>query len=126
MSIFALIAERRIQEAIQKGLLDNLSLKGKPIAQEDLSAVPEELRMGYKILKNAGYLPEELQLKKEILALGDLLKTCENPEEKASTRRRITQRQLQLDMLMEKKERSLAWQEYQDKLERKLSKEVKG
>ena len=69
MSIFASIAERRITEAIQNGLLDDLSLKGKPIPREDLSAVPEELRMGYKVLKNAGYLPEELQLRQEILSL---------------------------------------------------------
>ena len=72
MSMFARIAEQRIQEAVARGELDNLSLKGEPIPLEDLSAVPEELRMGYKILKNAGVLPEELP--GLYRCIGDLLK----------------------------------------------------
>ena len=38
-----------------------------------LVGVPEHLRMGYKILKNAGVLPEEMQLKKEMVSLKTLL-----------------------------------------------------
>ena len=125
MSIFYLIAERRIQEAMKDGLLDDLAMKGQPIPHEDLSGVPEELRMGYKILKNAGYLPEELQLQQEILSIKDMLQACTDLEGRSEARQKLTLRQLQLDMLMEKKGRSLASREYQDKLEARLLRKTK-
>lgn len=121
MSILHNLAERRILEAIKEGFLDDLTLRGQPIHREDLSAVPEELRMGYKILKNAGYLPEELQLQQEILALQDLLNACTSAEEQKETRRKLSLRRLHFEMLMEKRGRSLAIREYQAKLEAKFS-----
>ena len=59
MDIFFTIAERKIREAVERGDLDNLTLKGQPIRTEDYSGVPEELRMGYKVLHNASMLPPE-------------------------------------------------------------------
>ena len=54
------IAERRIQEAIERGEFDDLPGKGKPLhLGEDDRSVPEELRMAYRMLKNAGLLPPE-------------------------------------------------------------------
>jgi hypothetical protein len=120
MSIFASIAERRIQEAIQRGEFDNLTLRGQPLPREDLSAVPEDLRMGYKILKNAGYLPEELQLHREMLTLKDLLLTCNDMQDRTAIRRQLTLRQLQFDQLMERNGRNLAVQEYQPVLTARL------
>lgn len=75
------IAERRIQEAIERGDFDNLPGKGKPLQLEDDSYIPEELRMVYKILKNANCLPPELQLRKEIRQLKDLLVNLEDERE---------------------------------------------
>ena len=121
MSILHTLAERRILEAIKEGVLDDLSLHGQPIRREDFSGVPEDLRMGYKILKNAGYLPEELQVKKEILTLKDMLSACTSPEEKEDFKRKLSLRRLQFDILMEKRGSSLAIREYQSKLEAKLS-----
>ncbi len=67
------IAERRIQSAIDDGKLDDLPGKGKPLELDDDSLVPEELRVAYRILKNAGYLPPELEDRKQALDLCDLL-----------------------------------------------------
>ncbi|MBW2036242.1 MAG: DUF1992 domain-containing protein [Deltaproteobacteria bacterium] len=67
------IAEQRILKAIEEGAFDNLSGKGKPLTLEDDSRIPEDLRMAYKILKNAGYLPPEISLRKEIAKIEDLL-----------------------------------------------------
>lgn len=120
MSIFSSIAEQRIREAIERGDLDDLSLKGRAIPPEDLSHVPEELRMGYKVLKNAGYLPEELQLHQELVRLKDLLQSCEDPQEQRALRERITLRQLQFDQLMERNGGSLAVQEYRQALVARL------
>ena len=64
-----LIAERRISEAIQKGLLDTHVWRNRHLPMTYDNMVPEELRMAYKILKNAGYLPPEIEAKKEIESL---------------------------------------------------------
>lgn len=58
MEIFSRIAEGKISEAIRNGEIENLPGRGKPTRLDDLSSVPEELRMAYVILKNAGILPE--------------------------------------------------------------------
>jgi hypothetical protein len=72
--ILQLIAERRIAEAIQEGKLRFLECwKGKPLPQEDDSRVPPDLRMAYKILKNAGYLPPEIETRKEIQRMEELI-----------------------------------------------------
>lgn len=78
MDIFNKIAEQRIIEAINQGVFDNLTNKGKPLEMEDMSLVPEDLRMAYKILKNAGMIPPELEDRKEILNLKDLINTIDD------------------------------------------------
>lgn len=83
-NIISQIAEGRIQEAIDKGELNNLPGEGKPLILEDLSQVPEDLRMAYKILKNFGALPEEIAIKKELATLTTLLDNC--PDEKERVR----------------------------------------
>jgi hypothetical protein len=67
------IAEQRILEAREKGEFDNLAGSGKPIQLGDDNHVPEILRAGFRILKNAGYLPSELQARKEIANVQQLL-----------------------------------------------------
>jgi hypothetical protein len=120
MSFIELLAEQKIQEAIRRGELDNLALKGKPLPREDFSDVPEELRMGFKILKNAGVLPEELELNREILSLQDLLASCRDPEEERSLRRRLTLKRLHFDLLMEKNRRNGDFHRYAGLIESRL------
>ncbi|WJV62200.1 DUF1992 domain-containing protein [Pectobacteriaceae bacterium C52] len=72
-------AERHIVEAQLKGDFDNLSGCGRPLQLDDNSAVPEELRSAFHLLKNAGYLPQELLDRKEALTLIQLLQEI-NPE----------------------------------------------
>lgn len=67
------IAEQRIQEAVEDGVFERLSGQGKPLMLDEDRDVPKELRMGYHILKNAGYLPPELQQRKEAISLCDLV-----------------------------------------------------
>lgn len=61
MHAFDFVAERKIDEALARGELDNLPGMGRPLDLEDDSLVPEELRMAYRILKNAGYVPREVE-----------------------------------------------------------------
>ena len=89
MNFFERIAENRILEAIDNGLFDNLRGRGKPLKFEDESHIPPELRMAYKILKNADCLPPELELRKEIVQLQDLVASLPDEAEKLKQMRRL-------------------------------------
>jgi len=67
------LAEEKIKDSIARGDFDNLAGAGKPIVLEDESYIPEELRAGIRILKNSGYLPAEIQLRKDIANVEELL-----------------------------------------------------
>lgn len=67
-------AERHIRDAQQKGEFDDLPGSGEPIALDDDSHIAPELRAGYRLLKNAGCLPPELEQRREAIELADLLK----------------------------------------------------
>ena len=82
MICFQKIAERRILEAIREGALDDLPGAGQPLELEDDSHVPEDLRVAYKILKNAGFVPKEVALRKEIVQVEDLLAGMEDTRAK--------------------------------------------
>ncbi len=90
LSIIQQIAERKIQQAMEEGSLPDLShWKNKPLPQEDLSNVPPDLRMAYRLLKNAGYVPEEVALQKEITRMEQLLETCRDEKEKVRQLKKI-------------------------------------
>ena len=124
MDIFSLIAEDKIRTAQKDGEFDNLPGKGKPLKLEDLSTIPESLRMGYKLLKNAGMLDDEKQLNKEILGLNDLLAACADPKDRVSIKKKLNDKLLRYNRLMEKKDitQSPACEQYQDKIDVKLFK----
>lgn len=67
-------AERHISSALKRGELENLSGEGKPLQLEDDSHVPADLRAGYRLLKNAGCLPPEIEQRKEAATLASLLR----------------------------------------------------
>lgn len=76
------IAEKRIEEALEKGELDNLPGMGKPLELEDLSQIPKEMRMAYKVLKNSGHLPPEVEDRKEAANILALLENCPDEQER--------------------------------------------
>jgi len=103
LDVIAKMAEQKIIEAMENGEFDDLPGKGKPLDFSDLRDVPPELRLEYKILKNAGILPAEMDVKKEIAALETLLALCRNPDEKVSLRQKIADRTVYYNMLLEKR-----------------------
>ena len=98
MDSFQRIAENRILEAIENGLFDNLRGKGQPLKFADDSHIPLELRMAYKILKNADCLPPELELRKEIVQLQDLVASLPDEAEKLKQMRRLNFLVMKLNM----------------------------
>ena len=81
------LVEDRIQRAQDEGVFDNLSGKGKPLKLDDDSGVPEDLRLTFKVLKNANCLPIEMELRKEIFNLRHLLNAAIDPEDRRELRR---------------------------------------
>jgi hypothetical protein len=79
---FEAIVEERIKKAQKEGAFDNLEGTSKPLKFEDEN-VPEELRLATKILKNSGFLPPEVELRKKISQVGQLLDQVEtnSPEQ---------------------------------------------
>ncbi|MFB4414036.1 MULTISPECIES: DUF1992 domain-containing protein [Pantoea] len=67
------LAEQHIKAALEKGELSNLPGSGKPLQLDDDSHVPPELRAGYRLLKNSGFLPPELELRREAMEVNDLI-----------------------------------------------------
>jgi hypothetical protein len=79
---FTKIVEERIRKAQRNGEFKNLAGSGKPLALQEDRHIAEELRLSYKILKNADCLPPEVDLKKEIERTEDLLRGMEETVEK--------------------------------------------
>ena len=99
---FEKIAEEKIREAMERGEFDNLPGSGKPLQGLDsYFATPEGVRLGYSVLKNAGFVPEEMELLKEINTLKDQAADCTDPEKKSRLKARIAELQLKYDLLME-------------------------
>lgn len=73
MNILAELAERAIREAQQRGEFEDLSGQGQPLPETNDPFMPETLRMAYKVLKNAGYVPREIQSQREIRSLIECL-----------------------------------------------------
>lgn len=82
MDIISRIAEEKILKAVNEGQLENLPGQGQPLTLEDDSHIPAELRMAHKILRNAGYVPREVELSREIQSIVDLLQDCDHEQEK--------------------------------------------
>lgn len=105
-SFFTRIVEERVREAQQAGAFENLPGKGKPLQLDDLSLVPEDLRISYHVLKNAHVLPPEAELQKEIHTLQDLLKYVEDESERKALVKDIEWKVIRLDLL---RRRSFSW-----------------
>ncbi|MDT8900809.1 DUF1992 domain-containing protein [Anaeroselena agilis] len=103
--ILHLLAEQRILAALENGEFDNLPGKGKPLPPENLAFVPSDRRAAYKILRNAGQLPVEMDLKKEITALEQSL--ADNPpgEQRRLISRKLNEKTTIFNILMEKQRR---------------------
>ena len=89
MEFFSLIIEERIQAAQKEGVFDNLPGKGKPLKLDDDSSVPEDLRLTFKVLKNTNCLPIEMEMRKEIFNLRQLLNTVVDTETRRELRREL-------------------------------------
>lgn len=96
--------EEKIKQAIDAGEFDNLKGAGKPLNQADYFDAPSELRAGYSILKSNNFVPEEVELLREIGILRERLKSCSETE-KPAVQKIFNEKSMALQMLLERNKR---------------------
>ena len=84
---------------MEAGEFENLKGAGKPLSLEDETWVPEDLRMTYRVLKNAGCIPAELDKRKEILSLKDMINVIDDDKERLKKLRELNFRLLEFNMM---------------------------
>jgi hypothetical protein len=114
-TVLGRIAEERILEAQRRGEFDNLPGRRKPLQLEDDSHIPEDLRLAYKVLKNANCLPPELELKKEILTTEQMLGRITDEREKYLQLKKLNFLVMKLNMM---RKVPVSWEENQRYLEK--------
>ena len=113
MLFFDLLAEQKIAAAVREGVFDDLPGAGRPIALDDDALVPEDVRAAYRILRNAGYLPPEVETRREVAGLRALINTLDDDAE----RRRASTRLALLEMSLETRSGASAMRgAYRDRL----------
>ena len=92
------IAERKIEQAIADGRGPDLShWRNKPLPEDDMKNVPPDLRIAYKMLKNSGYIPEELALHKAIIRTEELLARATDEREKYNQLKKLNYLKFKLE-----------------------------
>jgi hypothetical protein len=83
------LAEARIEQAIARGDLDGLPGAGRPLVLDDDRLIPEELRAAYRILKNAGFVPPEIEARRDVADLVALLATLDDDDAQRRARAKL-------------------------------------
>ncbi len=119
---FGHIIEEKIKRSIESGDFDHLPGKGKPLPKDELAYVPDDLRNSYRVLKNANMLPEEMQIKKDIVKLEELLADCDDPERQSHFQHQLSEKRIRFNLLMEKRkmQQTCAFRQYQGRINRKF------
>ena len=119
---YAKIIEERIKVAQKKGCFDDLDGSGQPLVFEDDRHIPEDLRMAYKILKNADFIPPEVELKKEIIRTEDLLEGVTDVQTKYRLVKKLNFMIMKLNMLRSGSAEREIPQHYAGRLAEKMEK----
>lgn len=101
----ALSIEEQIRRAIEAGEFDDLEGKGKPIDLSAYFAAPEDVRLGYAMLKSNNFVPEEVERLKEIGELNERLASCADENEKKALVKALQEKNLALSLILERNKR---------------------
>src|SRR5690242_785808 len=103
---FDKIVEALIREAQERGEFDNLPGQGKPVDLTSYFETPEDIRLAQSLLKNAGMIPPEVLLLKEIAELRQGLTSITDENKKAEIQRKIQEKQMEFNLMMEKQKKN--------------------
>ena len=91
--------EEAIRAARERGEFDDLPGRGKPLDHDAYFAQPEEHRVSHHLLRNAGFVPEEVELMREVGELGERLRASRDEAERERLVRAIEARRIKIDLL---------------------------
>jgi hypothetical protein len=91
-----------LREAIERGEFQNLPGQGKKLDLDDYFNTPEDLRLGYGLLKSNDFVPEEVQMLKEIEELQEKLKHTDSGAERDLLKKEIESRRLKYNLLLDR------------------------
>jgi hypothetical protein len=111
-----LLAEAKLAEAVRAGAFDNLPGAGRPVQLDDDRMIPEDLRLAHRILKNAGFVPPEVETRREAAGLRRLIAAATD----AGERSRAATRLALLEMTLERGGRGLVRGSYRERLLRRF------
>jgi len=97
--------EQKIKEAMERGEFDNLSGAGKPLDLDSYFNTPEDLRMAFAILKSNEFVPEEVEIFKQIAELDEKIDACDDECERAKIKVTRDERRLKLALLLDARRR---------------------
>ncbi len=103
MDLFTILSEDKIKQAIKDGEFNQLPGMGKPLQLEDLSHISPELRMSYKLMKNANMMEGDIELKKDIHTIEELLSHFPEGMEREKLQVQLNEKMLQLDKILKKR-----------------------
>jgi hypothetical protein len=118
---FDQLVENRITEAIARGEFDHLPGAGKPLDLDDDALVPEEDRMAFRIMKNAGCVPPEVERFAEVERLLATLGSDSATEIDSRAARRLQALVMQLEADGKTATATRAWRDYEAALARRFS-----
>ena len=84
ISGFDALVEKHIAEAQAQGVFDNLPGAGAPLNLDDDALVPEELRAAYRVLKNSGYVPPEVEALRDLREIEQMLERARDDSERTA------------------------------------------
>lgn len=94
--------DNMIRDAIDRGEFKNLKGEGKPIDLDAYFATPEDVRLGYSVLKSNDFVPEEVDRLKEIGELKGQIAACADEGERKRLKKLLSERELALSLIIER------------------------
>ena len=126
MDSLARIAERKIAEAMKKMDFTASKFKNKPLPMDDDAHIPADLKMAYKVLKNSGYLPPEIEEKKEVQRLEELIIATEDEHERLRQMKKLNVLLMKIDAKRDKPSNIAQQDDYYRRVVERISLHRKG
>lgn len=99
---FGKFIDEQIRKAVEAGDFNNLEGSGRPLNLDDYFNTPEDLRMGYSVLKSSKFVPEEVERLREIGELKEKIKNCASEAERKNLMKILNEKTLALALILER------------------------
>lgn len=93
---------RHLQEMADSGELSKVEGYGKPMAEDaGWNDTPEALRMPFKILKNSGFYPPEIEMFHERARLTAAVRDCRDDDARVKLQKQLSELEQKISLRLE-------------------------